>query len=393
MYKREYLQQLKKQVETGNYIQVITGPRQCGKTTLVEQFMKSLRVPAHYVSADAVPAHSSTWIAQQWETVRFKQQQKASSEAFLIIDEIQKIENWSEYVKKEYDKDKRNRTPVRVILLGSSSLLIQRGLKESLTGRFELLQMPHWSYREMKSAFGFTPEQYVFFGGYPGAVSFMQDETRWRDYMLHAIIETTVSKDILQLTNIHKPALLKRLFDITSLYSGEIVSYNKMLGQLQDAGNTTTLAHYQELLNQAWMIAGLQKYSASAVVEKGSSPKWIAYNNAFTSAIQQTDFSAVSQDPLLWGRRVQQAVGAHLINLCRVQDIGLFYWRERDTEVDFVLRKGSKIIAIEVKTGTDSYHKGIASFIHKFKPYKSYLVSEEGINWKEFLGIDPADLF
>jgi uncharacterized protein len=394
MYIREQLSVLEKRIlENKNLIQVITGPRQVGKTTLALQLIEKTELEHSYVSADAVPSSSSGWIEQQWEAARIKLKSSSKKPFLLIIDEIQKIDNWSEYVKKEWDKDRKNKLKLKVVLLGSSTLLIDKGLSESLAGRFELTKLPHWSLSEMKDAFSFTSDEYVYFGGYPGAAEFINDEQRWRDYIFNSIIETTISKDILQLTYIQKPALLKNLFELACTFNGEILSYTKILGQLTDAGNTTTLSHYQNLLDKVWFISGLQKFSGSKVIQKSSIPKWLAYNTAFSSVYSNTDFKTTKNVSDIWGRLVEQAIGAYLINQSRISGMKVYYWREGNNEVDYIIQKGSKIISIEVKSGKFKAHKGLEEFRKKYKPYKSILISNDSLNWQEFLKLKLTELF
>ncbi len=376
-----------------NLIQVLTGPRQSGKTTLATQLTKRIKIPYLFVSADSIPTSNAVWISQQWETARLQLRHSKAKAYLLIIDEIQKLTHWSEFVKKEWDKDRRNNINIRVLLLGSSTLLIDKGLTESLTGRFEMIKIPHWCYREMNEAFGFTPEEYVFFGGYPGAAELIGDEMRWKDYIRQSIIETTISKDILQLTTIQKPALLKNLFEIACFYNGEILSYNKLLGQLTDAGNTTTLAHYQDLLNQVWFISGLQKYSGSRIQTRSSTPKWMAYNTALSSVYEGTNFNDIQNDLVRWGRKIEQSIGAHLLNHSRVENKQLYYWREGNEEVDFVFKSGKKLVAIEVKMGKARIHTGLLSFDKKYKNSKTFLISDDTFKWQEFLELDPNELF
>ncbi len=376
-----------------NLIQVLTGPRQSGKTTLATQLTKRIKIPYLFVSADSIPTSNAVWISQQWETARLQLRHSKAKAYLLIIDEIQKLTHWSEFVKKEWDKDRRNNINIRVLLLGSSTLLIDKGLTESLTGRFEMIKIPHWCYREMNEAFGFTPEEYVFFGGYPGAAELIGDEMRWKDYIRQSIIETTISKDILQLTTIQKPALLKNLFEIACFYNGEILSYNKLLGQLTDAGNTTTLAHYQNLLNQVWFISGLQKYSGSRIQTRSSTPKWMAYNTALSSVYEETNFNDIQNDLVRWGRKIEQSIGAHLLNHSRVENKQLYYWREGNKEVDFVFKSGKKLVAIEVKIGKARIHTGLLSFDKKYKNSKTLLISDDTFKWQEFLELDPNELF
>jgi predicted AAA+ superfamily ATPase len=394
MYERKQLYHLKKRLkEPRKFIQVLLGPRQVGKTTLAQQLSEQLSIPFILVSTDTVPPSNSIWIDQQWENARIKLSTLKSKEILLIIDEIQKIQNWSEVIKKNWDLDSRNKTPIKVLLLGSSTLTIQKGLTESLAGRFEIIQLPHWTLKEMGDAFGFTPEQYVYYGSYPGAAELINDEGRWKDYILNSIIETTISKDILQLTAIQKPALLKNLFELACRYSGEILSYTKMLGQLRDAGNTTTLAHYQELLNKTWMISGIQKFSGSNVSVKSSIPKWLVFNTALSSVYSESNFVESVKQLDLWGRRIEQAVGAYLLNQARINDFELYYWRDVNEEVDFVLKKKKKIIALEVKTSRAKFHTGLQIFSEKYKTYKNILISSDSLPWQEFLEFDVVKLF
>ena len=256
--------------EPRRFVQVVAGPRQVGKTTLVRQVAEGSGLLTHYASADEPTLRGHEWIAQQWDAARLAADGAGSRRAVLILDEIQKIPGWSETVKRLWDEDTRGKRPLKVVLLGSAPLLIARGLTESLAGRFEVLRLPHWSYAEMKAAFGFSLDHYLFYGGYPGAAPLTREPARWARYILDSLIETTISRDVLLLSRVDKPAILRRLFQLGCGYSGQILSYTKMLGQLQDAGNATTLAHYLELLAGAGMVAGLQKFVGEAVRSRGS---------------------------------------------------------------------------------------------------------------------------
>lgn len=379
--------------EPRRFIQVIAGPRQVGKTTLVRQFVDQCRMPVHFVAADLVPAGQTSWISQQWEVARLLLERSDENDGVLVIDEIQKIGNWSETVKKEWDADTASHRNLKVILLGSSRLLLQQGLTESLTGRFEVIPLAHWSYPEMHQAFGFTPEQYVWFGGYPGAASLIDDEERWARYVTDSLVETSISKDILMLTRVDKPALMKRLFELGCGYSGQILSYTKMLGQLQDAGNTTTLAHYLTLLDTAGLLAGLEKYSKQEVRQRASSPKFQVFNMALQSAQQPLPFIQVRESPELWGRWVESAIGAHLLNCARTGLLKLYYWRQGNHEVDFVLEYRNEIIGLEIKSSRSRGLSGMELFRRLFDPKKVLLVGNSGIAWQEFLQIDPTELF
>jgi len=329
---------------------------------------------------------------QHWEIARLKLKQESSKEVILIIDEIQKIQNWSAYVKKEWDADTRNGIPLKVILLGSSRLLIQKGLTESLAGRFETIYLGHWSFTEMNTAFGFTPEEYVWFGGYPGAANLIQAETRWKNYVRDSLIETSISLDILMLTRVDKPALLHRLFEIGCLYSGQILSYTKMLGQLHDAGNTSTLSHYLYLLDTAGLLSGLEKYDQGRIRQRASSPKFQVQNTALMIASQSESFASVHAHQSQWGRWVESCNGAHLHHGCMKHHLNLYYWRHVNDEIDFVLTDGKKSIGIEVTTSIKHKKSGMTAFTKTHHPDKVLLIGADGMPWQEFIKISPHEL-
>jgi len=344
--------------EDRRFIQVIYGPRQVGKTTIVSQFAGQTRIPVHYASADAVISPQGTWITQQWEAARFLLSGSVTGEAVLIIDEIQKIENWSETVKKEWDEDTLRNVALKVVLLGSSRLLVQKGLTESLAGRYESIYVGHWTYPEIREAFGLSPEQFVWYGGYPGSLGLSDMEERWKSYILDSLIEPSISKDILMLTRVDKPALLKRLFELGCSYSGQILSFTKIMGQMTDAGNTTTLAHYLQLLHTSGLLAGLEKFSPGILRQRSSSPKFQVHNTALITAQQSHSFSSVRSQTELWGRWIESAIGAHLLNRSLEGKFRLYYWRDRNSEVDFVIESQGKTIGIEVKSGMTGKLKG-----------------------------------
>jgi hypothetical protein len=382
------------QEEPRRFIQVIYGPRQVGKTTLVRQVIKDMNASNTFVAADAIPAGDRIWIAQQWENARRIQNQNPEIPHLLIIDEVQKIDNWSEQVKAEWDRDTAEERDIRVILLGSSRLMLQQGLTESLAGRFEAIYLGHWSYKEMKEAFGLSPEEYIWFGGYPGAITLMEDEDRWKNYVRDALLETSISKDILMLTRVDKPALMKRLFEIGSAYSGQILSFTKVMGQLADAGNTTTLANYLELLNEAGLLAGLEKYSPNLVRKRSSSPKFMVHNTAIMSGISNETLETLQADHRAWGRWVKSAVGAHLVNQAfKEKKLTIYYWREGNEEVDFVVEYKKRIIALEVKTSKVGGLAGLNAFAKQYRPEKSLVIGTDGIPWEEFLQLDVLSLY
>jgi predicted AAA+ superfamily ATPase len=307
------------------------------------------------------------------------------------VDEVQKVQGWSETIKRLWDEDSAAALPLRVLLSGSSPLLVQKGLTESLAGRFEIIPVPHWSFSEMKAAFGWSVEQYVYFGGYPGAAALIEDEDRWRRYIVDSLIETTLSRDILLMSRVDKPALLRRLFHLGCEYSGQILSYQKMLGQLQDTGNTVTLAHYLDLLKGAGLLTGLSKYAGQMVRQRGSSPKLQVLNTGLMTALAHTAFARILTERDHWGRLVESAVGAHLINSAVGTGIDVQYWLDRNREVDFVLFAGESLTAIEVKSGRrETLLPGIAAFATAFPVKRQLLVGAQGIALEEFLAHPAA---
>ena len=353
---------IRRLTEPRRFLQVVAGPRQVGKTTLVRQALQALardprhaRLAQHSVSADNPGLVGATWLATQWETARALAAQAGT--CILVLDEVQKLPQWTSEVKRLWDEDTAAGRDLRVVVLGSAPLLIARGLTESMAGRFEMTRLGHWRYPEMRDAFGFTLEQFIYFGGYPGAAPLIDDEQRWSAYVRDALIETTISKDVLLMAPVQKPALLRRLFDLACRYSGQMLSYQKMMGQLADAGNTTTLAHYLELLEGAGMVCGLQKYAGQALRQRASSPKLQVFNTALMGAIAAGEgfgFQRLQDTPELWGRMVESAVGAELLarHLTHSSTQPLIhYWHDAGREVDFVLRDGRDVLAMEVKSG------------------------------------------
>ena len=325
------------------------------------------------------------WIGQQWGAARLAADHAGDEGALLILDEVQKAPNWAEAVKRLWDEDTRNRRRLRVVLSGSAQLLIGRGLTESLAGRFELLHLPHWSFPEMQNAFGWSLERFLFYGAYPGAVPLVRQPARWSRYIRDSLIEPMIARDVLLLSRVDKPALLRRLFELGCAYSGQILSYTKMLGQLQDAGNTTTLAHYLDLLAGAGVLTGLQKYGGE-VARRSSSPKLQVLNTALMTAGTRLTLAQARTDREFWGRLVESAVGAHLANAAAAGSCEVFYWRHRNREVDFVVRAGRAVTAIEVKSGrTRQTPPGMAAFADVFRPARSLLVGGDGIPVAEFL--------
>jgi predicted AAA+ superfamily ATPase len=373
--------------EPRRFMQVLSGPRQTGKTTLARQLIDCIKMPSHYASADEPTLKSTFWIEQQWEVARTKAR---TGKALLVLDEVQKIPGWSETVKRLWDEDSAEGLSLYVIVLGSSPILVQSGLTESLAGRFEVIPIMHWSFSEMREAFGWGTEQYIFYGGYPGSADLINEPRRWSHYIIDSLIETTVSRDILLMKRVDKPALLRRLFELGCAYSAQVLSYQKMLGQLQDAGNTTTLAHYLNLLQGAGLLMGLPKYAGQIIRRRASSPKLQVLNTALMTAPSHLSQDEAKSDPEYWGRLVESAIGAALVNGLKGTQAELFYWSSRNREVDFVLQRGENLVAIEVKSNLRKTSlPGIEAFSKEFRVKRKLLVGAQGIPLQEFLVTPP----
>lgn len=393
MFERAQIKELRQRIfEPRNRIQVISGPRQVGKSTMVKQALQDITVPYMYVSADNVDHSDTAWIGEMWATARARMKATKSSDYLLVIDEVHKVDNWSEAVKKEWDDDTFNDVNLKVVVLGSSRLLLKNGLTESLAGRYELIRMPHWSYSEMHEAFGMSTDQYIYFGGYPGGAMFINDERRWSKYIKDSIVAPAIEKDVLQTKTVYKPALMKQLFELGCAYSGEELSLNKMVGQLQDAGNVTTLAGYLTTLDESRLLCGLQKYASDNARKYNSVPKLMVYNTALFSVQSGLIFNMAFTTPKLWGRWVESAVGAHLLNQADEYDYKLYYWREREDEVDFIIDYNRQCIAIEVKSGRRTRNEGLGIFRDRFRPVRSFVVGSGGVPLEEFLTWDIGNL-
>ena len=380
MYKRAEYQVITDRLkEPRKFIQVVTGARQIGKSTVVKQVLQDLDMPYQFFSADNVPATNSAWISNCWAAARSLKENRGWECVILVIDEIQKIANWSEAVKKEWDDDTFHGRNIKVLLLGSSRVLLEKGLSESLAGRFEEIRMSHWSFREMQECFGFTLDQYLFYGGYPGAAALIGDEDRFSQYIQSAIIEATINKDILMDTPINKPALLRQTFELGAAYSGELLSLNKMLGSLQDAGNTVTLAGYINLLDESGLLCGLRKFSVDMARRRASIPKLQVYNNALKMVYNPLTFEQAILNRKSWGRIFESGIGAYLVS--------------QDVEVDFVLRKKGAVVAIEVKSNAEKRTNGLDKFCKLYNPQSAFIVGDGGISAEDFLSMDLRKLF
>lgn len=391
---RPYFQMIRKRIEEPRrFIQVLYGPRQVGKTTLITQVLSDISQPNLFVTADNIIGADSIWLRRQWDMARQESRKTPDKDFLLVIDEVQKVPNWSEAIKKEWDMDTLNGIRIKLVILGSSSLLIQKGLTESLAGRFESIFIPHWSYQEMKEAFGWSVEQYIWFGGYPGSATLIEEEERWKRYIKTSLIDTSLSKDILMLTRVDKPALLRRLFEIGCSYSAQILSLTKIQGELMEKGNITTLSNYLSMLESAGLLCGLEKYAGDIIRKRSSKPKFQVFNNALLSAQNELLFPEAVNDSRLWGRLYESAVGTHLLNRSYTEDYKVYYWNENSMEVDYVIQKGSRTVAIEVKSGKDSTNDGMAMFDSKFHPTALITIGTNGIPVEEFMSMNPSDLF
>jgi predicted AAA+ superfamily ATPase len=403
---RTHVQALRQRVqESPQFITIVAGPRQVGKTTMVRQALGNV---AHYFLAvdqpeapralpgftpqttevDGAP-RDAAWLIRTWQYAR--QQcavfaEKNPGQPFVfVLDEIQKIPRWSATVKGLWDADRAHNVAMHVILLGSSPLLMQKGLTESLAGRYELMRVTHWSFLEMHQAFDFTLNEYIYFGGYPGSARLIRDEDRWRNYVLASLVQPSIDTDILQMTRVDKPALLKQLFTLGAHYSGQILALGKVKGQLQDAGNETTLAGYLDLLGHAGLLVGLHKYHVGAARRRASAPKFNVLNTALMSSATPYTFAQAQADRSYWGRLVESTVGAHLRNTATAsQEVS--YWRESPDEVDFVISDALRLTAIEVKsTPTAGKLNGLEAFAQQHPKCVPLLVGAEGIALTEFL--------
>ncbi|PWU18121.1 MAG: hypothetical protein C5B49_07725 [Bdellovibrio sp.] len=350
-----------------DFIQVITGPRQVGKTTGILRFLETQKTAkAFYASADGALPQSPSWLEKQWFTLKSQ-----SPTGLLVIDEIQKVENWSGTMKMLWDRQKRTPERLRVIILGSSSLEIQKGLSESLTGRFNLHKVHQWNMKESREAYGLTLEQFLNFGGYPGSYAFIEDRIQWLNYLKSSIIDTVIGRDILQLSRVKSPALFRQCFDLACAYGGQEISYTKLLGQLQDKGNVELVKHYLELFEGAFLLKQLPKFSRKKALSRASSPKILPLCPALYSLTKDADLDSESR-----GRAFEIAVGCELHRFPG----SLSYWRERNDEVDYVYSFGKRIYAIEVKSGRKKTARGLGRFLELFPSSEGLIITPENLS-------------
>ncbi len=372
------------------FLHVLIGARQTGKTTAAEQVIGKWRGPVISGSADMPLMPGPEWVETQWFRARQAARPPNRRPVLLVLDEVQKVRGWSESVKRLWDEDSRSRTSIRVLLLGSSSLLVQKGLTESLAGRFFLHRSAHWSHPECRAAFGWSLDEWIFYGGYPGAARLLPDEESWRRYVADALVETAIARDVLQMQTVAKPGLLRNLFGLSSQNPARILSYNKMLGTLQDAGNTVTLAHYLKLLGAAFLVSGLDRVSGRKRM-RASSPKIVLWNNALVTAMSGMTYRETRADPAAWGWLVENAAGAHLLNALHTPRFSVGYWRDGNDEIDYVVSAGKKMTGIEIKSGRPGRLSGMESFRRRFPAARTLLVGSGGISLEEFFHANPMD--
>lgn len=393
-YKRpQFAEVLDRMNEPRKFIQVLAGPRQVGKSTLIDQVLAECQIPHYLYNADGVDENDTDWIRRIWETTRTLMDTRQQTEAVLVIDEIHKIKRWSEIVKREWDADTRSKRQLKLFILGSSRLMLRKGLTESLAGRFELIRLGHWTLQEMEDAFGWTLDNWIYYGGYPGSASLIKDMRRWKKYIKESLVAPAIEKDIILTSNIYKPALMKQLFELGCTYSAELLSLTKALGQLQDAGNVTTLSSYLEILHQCNLLAGLQKYANDEARRYQSIPKYQVYNNALLTAFKGTSYEKDRIDPQIWGRWIESAVGAYLLGGAEEGGYSVYYWRERSDEVDFIIVRQGEVMALEVKSGRRGMNSGIPKFNDLFHPKHSLVIGTDGIPFEEFFRMRIEDLF
>lgn len=361
-YRRVFERIKARLAEPAPLIQVVIGPRQVGKTTAIRA---SLPKNAIYETGDSPTPLPASFIESIWRQAHEK------SVPVIAIDEVQKIPGWAEVIKKLWDQSPRK---IKVVLSGSAALSIEKNLKESLAGRFELLSAMHWSLREAQAAFGLSLEEYLEFGCYPGSIPMLRDIPRWGTYVRDSIVEPVIGRDILQLHPIENPALLRQLFGFCVSGPAQIISMNKLQGQLQDKGAMATLQHYLDLLAKSFLVSGVQKYSDKAIVSRRSPPKIIVHDNALLRAFERPVQGPLSTKRL--GQYLENSVGARLLE----SRWDVYYWRDRNEEVDYIAHgpQGEKW-AIEVKSGETSPSElgSLAKFCRLFPDYKAKVI---GIN-------------
>lgn len=371
-------------------IQVLTGARQVGKTTLLLELADHLGTRAVYAAADGPEAALPGFWERLWS--RGEEAARAHGRAVILLDEVQRLGDWAGKLKGEWDRLKRQRSRINVVVSGSSALRLARGSRESLAGRFERITLAHWSASAASSVFRIGREDAadlaVRQGLYPGAFRFRRDPARWAAYVRDAIVEPAIGRDLLALAPVRRPALLRQVFATAVTLPAKIVSLQKLQGRLEERGSLETIAHYLDLLADAYLVAGLDKHSARASRRRSAPPKLIALNNALLAVGDPHGSPDPGREPERFGGWVENACLAFAWNAGQ----GVTYWREEPLEVDGVLDGSWGSWALEIKTGRFGAAdlSGLLEFVRRFPSYRPLVVCEEsGLETAKRLGI-PA---
>lgn len=383
-------------------IQILTGPRQVGKTTLLLELAERFGGRAVYAAGDQPDAALPGFWERCWTQAEDRAKRRA---AILLLDEVHFLSNWAGRLKGSWDRVRRRRIPLHVVVTGSSAIQVATGSRESLAGRFERLHLSHWSAASLAAAFHLAPPQaalnLVRFGSYPGAVALQRDQARWRDYVRDAILEPAVGRDMLALGSVRRPALLRQVFAIAADSPAQIVSLQKLQGQLQDSGALETVAHYLKLLSDAYLVAPLEKFSPRVQRSRASPPKLVLLNNALLSAASARGAPDPARDPGRFGQWVENACLAFAVN----QSQQVSYWREEPLEVDAVLDGSWGKWAVEIKTGKYDAQalKGLLEFCRRNPEFAPLVISAPGderiasrhgvaaVNWRDYLVAGPPE--
>jgi hypothetical protein len=384
-------------------IQILTGPRQVGKTTLLLELAEQFGDQALYAAGDDPNAALPGF----WERCWAETERRAKrGTALLLLDEVHQISDWAAKLKGNWDRIRRKHIPIHVIATGSSALRVATGSRESLAGRFEHLTLSHWSAASLASAFQLSAQDAVLglvrFGSYPGAVELEKTPVRWRAYLRDAIIEPAIGRDMLALGTVRRPALLRQVFAVAVGSPAQIISLQKMQGQLQDSGALETVAHYLALLQDAYLIASLEKYAAQAHRRRSAPPKLVTLNNGLLSAMHPDGAPDRESEPARFGQWVENACLAFAFN----QGQQVTYWREEPLEIDGVFEGSWGNWAVEVKTGRFGGQdlRGLLEFCRRYPAFTPLVITApgeeetarrlgiQGISWVEFLFAGPPKM-
>lgn len=382
-------------------IQLLTGPRQVGKTTLLLALQEAEGERAVYAAADGPEALLPGFWERLWAVVEEVAARKGK--ASLLLDEAHLLPGWSGRLKAEWDRLRRRKLPVHIVATGSSALHLATGSRESLAGRFERTVLSHWSAASLADAFGLAPrvaaDLLVREGGYPGAYPLRNDVSRWTAYVRDAILEPAIGRDLLALAAVRRPALLRQVFGVCAASPAQIVSLQKLQGQLQDPGALETIAHYLALLEEGFLVAPLSKFSMRPARQRAAPPKLVVLSNAFLAAADPRGAPAPDVDPARYGAWVENACLAYAWSAGQ----RVSYWREEPLEVDAVVEGSWGAWAIEVKTGTVTQGdlRGLAELTRRNPSLRPLVLCEPGafaavrrmgllaMDWREFLSGGP----